>query len=283
MPVVMATPSAIPTPTPTPMPTPTPVPTSTPAGSCVLVCPAVPTPSPQPTPDQATAASFRLHVPILEYHRIKPSQGERGYRRDLITPPGLFSAQLDAMAAAGWKTITMGELGDDLRFGISPPPKTFVITIDDGYADGYQNAMPILLAHGYVATYFVIAGRIGLSGFMSASQVRSLADAGMEIGNHSYTHRDLASLPADQLPREVEGASAVIANITGTWPGSFSYPKGFDSPDLNAALKACPGLTTAVIETGSKPQTWNNRWQLPRIRVGPGMLPSDLLARTSRY
>ena len=71
---------------------------------------------------------------------------------------------MDAMAAAGWKTITMGELGDDLRLGITPEPKTFVITFDDGYEDGYKNAFPALLSHGFRATFFVIASRIGSPG-----------------------------------------------------------------------------------------------------------------------
>jgi len=40
---------------------------------------------------------------------------------------------------------------------VRPPDKTFVITIDDGWDDGYTYALPILQSHGFVATYFVIA------------------------------------------------------------------------------------------------------------------------------
>jgi len=229
------------------------------------------------------AASFVLHVPILEYHRIKPWAGETGFARDLITPPADFQAQIDAMAAAGWKTITMGQLGDDLRFGITPEPKTFVITFDDGYEDGYQNAFPALLTHGYVATFFVIASRIGSPGFLSAFEMRQLVAAGNEIGNHSYSHKDLAAMTPDRLPLEIEGASAIIASATGQWPRSFSYPKGFGSGILQDRLAACPGLETAVIQGGSSPETWLNRWRLPRIRVGAGTYPSDLVQRAGRY
>lgn len=265
----------------TPIPTTIQVPGS--ASACILVCAEVPTPVPEPIPDPVAAASFKLHVPILEYHRIKPWEGETGVARDLITPPDVFAAQMDAMAAAGWKTITMAELGDDLRFGIAPPPKTFMITFDDGYKDGYQNAFPILLAHEYVATYFVIAGRIGSGSFLDAFELRQLAAAGNEIGNHSYSHGDLEAMaPAQQLD-ETDGASAIIANITGVWPESFAYPKGLGSGVLTARLAACPGLTTAVVEGGSAPETWNNRWQLPRIRVGAGTDPTYLVARVSRY
>jgi peptidoglycan/xylan/chitin deacetylase (PgdA/CDA1 family) len=258
-------------------------PTPAPTPSCILVCPRTPAPEPESTPNSVAAASFRLHVPILEYHRIKPWEGETGYTRDLITPPEIFGAQMDAMAAAGWRTITLGELAEDLRFGIAPPPRTFVITIDDGYKDGYQNAMPILVSHGYVATYFVIAERIGWASFLSAFELRSLVASGMEIGNHSYSHGDLAAMTPQQQLKEVDGASAIIADVTGIWPTTFAYPRGLGSGVVTARLEACPGLSVAVVQGGSKPETWNNRWQLPRIRVGAGTYPSGLVARAELY
>jgi peptidoglycan/xylan/chitin deacetylase (PgdA/CDA1 family) len=258
-------------------------PTPAPTPVCVLVCPKTPAPEPESTPNPMAAASFRLHVPIFEYHRIKPWEGETGYTRDLITPPEIFAAQMDAMAAAGWRTMTLGDLAEDLRFGITPPPKTFVVTIDDGYKDGYQNAMPILVAHGFVATYFVIAERIGWASFLSPFELRALVASGMEIGNHSYSHGDVAAVPPDQLVKEINGASAIIASDTGIWPRTFAYPRGFGSGMVVAQLEACPGLSAAVIQGGSKPEIWNNRWQLPRIRVGAGIYPAELVARASLF
>ena len=107
--------------------------------------------------------------------------------------------------------------------------------------------------------------------------------AGNEIGNHSYSHKDLADVTPDRLALEINGASAIIADATGSWPKSFSYPKGLGSGLLQDHLAACPGLDTAVIQGGSKPQIWSNRWQLPRIRVGAGTYPSDLVERAGRY
>jgi peptidoglycan/xylan/chitin deacetylase (PgdA/CDA1 family) len=240
-------------------------------------------PSSQPTPDPSSAVAFQLHVPILEYHRIKPWEGETGYAHDLITPPETFGAQMDAMAAAGWRTITMATLGEDLRAGIAPPARTFVITLDDGYQDGFQYANPILQRHGFVATFFVVAGRIGSPDFLSGPDLAALVHDGDEIGNHSYTHRDLAAMSPDQLVKEIDGASALIAGYTGIWPQSFAYPKGFGNEYVVEGLAACPGLITAVVQGGSKPEKWVNRWQMPRIRVGAGTYPSDLVERASRY
>ena len=262
--------------------TPAPAATSVAATPCPF-CTDVPIPDLGATPSPAAAAAFRLRVPIFEYHRVKPYQGEHGFSKNLITPPRVFDAQMDAMAAAGWKTITMAELGDDLRFGIKPDPKTFVITFDDGYEDNYQNAFPILEAHGFTATFYVIAGRIGQDKFMTPFEIARLARNGFDIGNHSYSHRDLGRLSPTELAREFRGASAIIANITGAWPKSFAYPMGFGSSLMTSYLNACPGLSTAVVQSGRQPETWANRWKLARIRVGPATYPSELVDLARRY
>ena len=55
----------------------------------------------------------------------------------------------DALAAAGWHTITMATLANDLQANVKPPERTFAITIDDGWDDGYTYALPILAQHGF--------------------------------------------------------------------------------------------------------------------------------------
>jgi peptidoglycan/xylan/chitin deacetylase (PgdA/CDA1 family) len=239
-----------------------------------------------PTPLPAvpsSAAALPLHVPIFEYHRIKPLQGETGYSVDLIVPPELFTAQMDAMAKAGWHTITMGQLGDDLRQGVEPAAKSFAITFDDGYEDGYIYALPILRHYGFVATFFVIGGRIGQAEQLTEGEMRILVALGNEIGNHTMSHEDLRVDAPVQLKIEIYGASAAIARAVGVWPQSFSYPIGLTNQTVMDAVASSPGIETAVIQGGSKPETWLNRLTLPRIRVGPGSYPQDLVDRAIRY
>ena len=121
---------------------------------------------PVTAPASGKDSSFALHVPILMYHRIVPFAQDGGSLPGLVVPPVTFAAQLDALEKAGWHTITMATLANDLQAHIKPPAKTFVITIDDGWADGYTYALPILQSHGFVATYFVIAGRIDKPDFL---------------------------------------------------------------------------------------------------------------------
>lgn len=257
-----------------------------PSAACVPAayhsCDTIPEPTALPSVEVA-ASPFTLHVPILEYHRVKPFQGETGFAESLIVPPSLFAAQMDALAAAGWQSITMRQLGDDLRTGTAPAPKSFVVTLDDGYDDGYTYAYPILKKDGFVATYFVIASRIDQSGQLTVADLRTLMAGGNEIGNHSMSHRDLRVMSPDRLVTETFGASAVIARDVGVWPQSYAYPMGMTDPQVVSVLAACPGIQTAVIQTGSRHETWPNRFELPRLRVGPGTDPQDLIERMNGY
>jgi peptidoglycan/xylan/chitin deacetylase (PgdA/CDA1 family) len=266
---------------------PTETPTAEPSPSACVPAPyvacdttAAPTPLPSADPE---ATPFGLRVPILEYHRIKPFDTETGYQVSLVVPPDLFAAQMDALRAAGWQTITMGQLGDDLRRGIEPVPKSFVVTFDDGYEDGYTYAFPILQNDLFLATYFVIGSQIDKPGRLTVTELQALFGAGNEIGNHSMSHEDMRYMPEDRLVTETFGTSGLIARAVGVWPQSFSYPVGFTGPAVISALSKCPGIETAVIQGGSKPETWQNRFGLPRIRVGPGTNAQDLVERMNRY
>lgn len=240
-----------------------------------------PTPLPSLTFDAGPVPT--VHVPIFEYHRVKPLAGETGIAQQLIVPPELFEKQMAAMDAAGWRTITMAELGNDLRLGIGPPPKRFVVTLDDGYEDGYVYALPILRRHGFVATFFVIAARIGKPENLTVTELQALQAAGNEIGNHTMDHVDLRTLAGDRMRSQIQDASALIARSVGVWPQSFCYPFGKTNAAVLAVVATVPGIQVAAIETGSQPETWANRLTLPRIRIGPGSYPQLLVYLANRY
>lgn len=258
------------------------------------------------SPAAGQDSSFVMHVPILMYHRIVPAAQAGNSRPGLVVAPETFSAQLDALAGAGWHTITMAALAGYLQDRTQPPARTFVITIDDGWDDGYTYAFPILQSHGFVATYYVIAGRIDEGGFLSSDHLRALVAAGDEIGDHTMDHKDLGTVAPADLHYEIDAAAARIAQVTGRWPASLAYPMGGVDNLAVAAVAACGQLRTAVIEgppraaspfpgatrrpalpsTTLMPpvyETWANRWTIPRLRVSPDTTPANLLGELSRY
>ncbi len=227
-------------------------------------------------------AGFTLRIPILMYHRVIPPALAGASLPDLVIPPAIFAAQMAALDAAGWRTITVGQLAFDLQRGIRPPPRTFAISFDDGHADGYTYALPILVAHHFVATFFVVSGRIGEPDDLSVTQIQAMAAAGMEIADHSVNHVNLAHLGPAALNVQVQGAAEKIAAITGCWPASLAYPYGRHDPAVVRFL-ANAGFLLAVTEQGSPPETWANRLLAPRIRVSPSTTPADLVLRVSRF
>jgi len=91
-----------------------------------------------------------------------------------------------------------------------------VITFDDGFASDYNRALPILIKTGHRATFFVNSGNVGRAGYMSEAEIRSMAEAGMEIGSHGVNHIYLPPLADDAAKREVEESCKVLSEIVGS-------------------------------------------------------------------
>jgi peptidoglycan/xylan/chitin deacetylase (PgdA/CDA1 family) len=245
---------------------------------------ALPAPSGSPwPPSTGQARSAVFDVPILTYHVIAPWDVARAYARpNLAIDPTLFDAQLKALHAAGWRTVTAAALADALALGAPPPPRTFVVTIDDGHSDGFTYALPILEHYGFVATFYVVAGRVGEPDNLSWTQIRSLIAAGMEIGNHTLGHRALAQLSAADVQTQVEGAQARFIAALGVAPTTFAYPFGSFDAAVVAAIELA-GFRMAVTTARGAAESWNRRLEVPRIEIGPSFPPAEVLAKIAGF
>ena len=235
----------------------------------------IPAPVPVCPPTTATHV-FPPRVPILMYHRIVPVALAGDSLEQLVIPPKLFSAQLAALRAAGWRTMTLAALASDVIAGRRPPARTFVITIDDGHDDGFTNALPILRRYRDVATYFIVTGRLNHPGNLTDVEVQRLASTGMEIGDHTVSHADLPILPIASARRQIELAAESIARLVGHRPTSFAYPYGADDVSV-AALVQHDGFTIAVTTRECAFESATTAMLTPRIRVGPSMTPLQLV------
>jgi peptidoglycan/xylan/chitin deacetylase (PgdA/CDA1 family) len=231
----------------------------------------------------AKGPPISLNVPIIEYHRIVPKALAGNSYSGLVVSPQTFSDQLDTLVKAGWHSITLAKLGDYLRANVRPAPKTFVITIDDGWDDGYTYALPILQKHSFVATYFVVAGRIDHPHNLSSVQLRSLVAAGDEIGDHTFNHVSVAAASPERRTYEVDVAASRIAQVTGRWPTSFAYPFGHAISQTMEVVAACKPMTMAVTETSGAAETWASRFALPRIRITHLMSGAQVISKIRHY
>ncbi|WP_367319901.1 polysaccharide deacetylase family protein [Streptomyces sp. HUAS ZL42] len=121
----------------------------------------------------------------------------------------------------------------------APEAATVVsLTFDDGPADHYSAARPILADHGMKATFYVNSGRLGLPGYLTTAQVQQLAADGHEIGGHTVTHPHLPALGADDQKREICDDRVALLNL-GVPVKNFAYPFGDSSAATEGYVADC--------------------------------------------
>lgn len=112
------------------------------------------------------------------------------------------------------------------------------LTFDDGYANQYTVAAPILASHGMQGTFFVPTAFLGSNGYMTWPQVSALADAGNEIGGHSLDHRNLTTLRVAQAREQIcADRNALLQH--GVAATDFAYPDGVFNADVESIVQEC--------------------------------------------
>lgn len=152
------------------------------------------------------------------------------YNDTFITPASTASMQI-FLATSGSGTVNIDDVALTARTNQTPP--TFAagmvsITFDDGTSSSYQNAFPVLKQYGYKGTFYLNAGWLNTSGYMSSTQVKALATNGQEIGSHLYHHSDIAQIDVATLQSELSGNKTSLQSILGSqYPiSSFASPYG---------------------------------------------------------
>ena len=217
-----------------------------------------------------TGQSFKLNVPVLMYHRIRCVGDDTSPKVNpsLRVCPELFEEQLTTLREDGWQTITADELADALAQRQCPGPKTFVISIDDGAIDGYDNAAPIMEKLGFRGTFYVIASRGDDPRRISWDQTRDLLARGHGIGSHSWSHRSVGRGDPKELYVEIEMAQQEFASELGFRPRTFVYPYGSYGPGAIRQLQESNLELAFTTESGGTHST-EEPLLSPRVRVKP--------------
>ena len=226
----------------------------------------------------ARPVSRTVRVPNLTYHRVHVYATELTKSQpDLTVEPAVFRAEMAAIHAAGYTTITQRQLFDALYHGAALPRKPVIVSVDDGYVDDVTQVLPALRRYGMRATFYVITGRVHEPGFLSTRQIRELEAAGMDIGAHTRTHPNLPALPAAALRSEVGGSAADLRAILGHPVYWFAYPYGaFDARVVTAVRRA--GFLFAVTTRGGTTASTAAPLEIPRIHVGRSATAQSVLA-----
>jgi peptidoglycan/xylan/chitin deacetylase (PgdA/CDA1 family) len=220
-----------------------------------------------------------MQVPILMYHYIRvptDSQANDRVGWDLSTPPDVFKTQMDYLDEHGYHPITLTDFRDYLKGSRPLPDRPIVLTFDDGYADLYTQAFPVLKHHHFKAVAYIVSGFVGRVGVnVSADQVREMDAAGIEIGAHTVNHVDLTK-SGGSLGNEVGGSKTALEAIVGHPVLDFCYPSGRFNAQVIQAVQAA-GYESATTTQSGAVHTLADRFAWSRVRVSGGESMDDFV------
>jgi peptidoglycan/xylan/chitin deacetylase (PgdA/CDA1 family) len=202
--------------------------------------------------------------------------------RSLGVPPARLREQLGALRDAGYRLVGLSsalDLGE---------PDVVALTFDDGYADFFDAALPVLAELDATATLYPAVGHLGgpaawlgphASAFgplLSWTQLREVAASGIEIGSHGLLHQPLDVLPPTQLRREVADSRDRLMDELGQPVRSFCYPHGYHGRAVRAAV-AQAGYDNAC-EIGYRLSTVDgDRLAVPRLMATPDLSGAEIV------
>lgn len=222
-------------------------------------------------PSSVQAASVPpklLEVPILMYHHVGELDGSDSVARDLTVSREDFIKQVKLLKNLGYQTVSLAEVYAALENGNQLPPKPIVFTFDDGYQDVFDNAVPVLLANGYIGSFAIATELLGRPTYAEWADVIEARNLGMEIVSHSENHLDLTSKIYSEadLEREIVGSKKLLEEKLNTKIEFFVYPYGKQNlhvEELVARAGYKMALTTAFAHEVSLP----NLFITGRVRV----------------
>src|SRR6476661_3607704 len=145
-----------------------------------------------PTLPVKVAIDQTAQVIIFCYHRLVDKVRYPGTE----IRPADFEAQMKALKDRGITVIGMQDFLAWRRSEKNIPPRSAIVTFDDGWRSQYDVAWSIMKKYGYPMTLFIYTegvrgGSLGGGEAITWEQLAEMRDAGVDIQAHSATHQDL--------------------------------------------------------------------------------------------
>ena len=153
------------------------------------------------------------------------------------------------------------------------------LTYDDGPQTGAGNRILDTLAnYGAKATFFLVGDRCA----SRAAEVQRMVAEGHEVGNHTYQHKYLNKLGAEQIRNQIDQGSAAIAAAGGGTPALVRLPGG----NKNSTVLA--NVNYPMIQWSIDTRDWEHRNAqktinevLSKVRDGDIVLMHELYDATA--
>lgn len=174
---------------------------------------------------------------ILQYHHVATDTPST----TSVTPQE-FRTQLQYLKDHHYKVVSLERLINQLKAGEPLAADEVAITFDDGYANVFTNARPILKEFGYTYTMFLGPALIDRQEgpVLSWQQIKTMHDEGAIIANHSSYHHRLAVPNAgenqtqwrERVKADILLAEQQLEEKLGVRRNWVAYPYGDFSAEL---------------------------------------------------
>ena len=233
----------------------------------------VPANAPVNAPANAEQQSYKsgasIHVPILLYHRFGPTAAD-----DMTVTTPVFLSHLEYLRANGYSVIPLRQLTDYyLGKGPPPPPRSVVITADDGHKSVYTDMLPLVKKYHIPVTIFIYPSAISNASYaMTWDQVWALKKTGLfDIQSHTYWHpnfkKERARLNSEAYEKfvdmQIRKSKAKLEKEFDTKIDMLAWPFGIND-DFLIKKAAEAGYTSTFTIEGHSAEASDHVMKLPR-------------------
>ena len=216
---------------------------------------------------------------VLAYHRVGTSGTSQ-----MDLPLDRFRAQM-AELADNCRVLSLDAALAEYSAGpLADPEPCVVLTFDDGTADFADDVLAVLdgfdlPATVYVATEPVITGKPWPDGAAPLSEAALAEVAGhplVTVGCHTHAHLLLDREPASVVEADLDRSIELLAELTGSRPGHFAYPKALAPSAENDLLIRDRFASAAVAGTRPNRPGRTDPYRLSRSPIQRSDSPRDV-------
>jgi len=175
----------------------------------------------------AIVAGLEGNWSCLMYHEVPLTVG-RGSESYFAVQADRFADQMTKLRDLGLRGVSLETLFE------TQDSNVVALTFDDGHATHYTSAFPILTGLGFTATFFITTSWVGSHPYLSWSQLKEMAAAGMSIQSHTVSHPFLSALDEAAVGRELRESKRQLDERLGQDTITLSLPGG-DAPQRKYA------------------------------------------------
>ena len=220
-------------------------------------------------------------IPTLMYHKIgEPPAGSKLGK--LWVSAEEFKWQMQYLLRKGYTPMLFAELEAAEQGRAKLPEKPALVTFDDGYANNYEIAYPIMKALGVKSNIFLVYETIDQHNawhdpasepwipMMTWKQVFEMRDSGLvEFGSHTMKHRNLPSIPLEDARWEIFESRRKLEEKLGRRMVGFAYPYGAGAyvPAVRQAAREAGYRYDFGVRQGISPWPWRPDEDGPIMRL----------------